>query len=218
MKNEEYSRMHTYEIMAQEGHMDSFNSFMTGKFFVMESNAVRVQNLGYDIGSVLESGREDATKMVDIGGGRGELLLQFRDALPGLSLTEKDLVVEEFNDDIGDIPGITLVRWDYKSGDPQPIRGAVIYHLAHVLHNLPDADAVRLLRKIRDAMAPYSRILVHEMARSTGMAFLHAAMMILYGGRERSPAEFRELAREAGLRVTFEAFPKFGDGVVELMK
>ncbi|KAL5043002.1 hypothetical protein BDW71DRAFT_216562 [Aspergillus fruticulosus] len=217
MGNQEYARMHTYAIMAEEGRMDSFNTFMTGKFFDVESNAVRLQRLGYDIASVLKSGQEDATKMVDIGGGRGELLMQFRDALPDLGLAVKDLVVEEFNDDIGDIPGITLVQWDYKSGDPQPIRGAVIYHLAHVLHNLPDLDAVRLLKKIRDAMAPYSRILVHEMARSTDMAFLHAAMMVLFGGRERSPTEFGELAREAGLRVTFEAFPKFGDGVLELM-
>ncbi|KAL4734526.1 putative O-methyltransferase [Aspergillus similis] len=171
------------------------------KFSDAESNAVRRCN-----------------QMVDIGGGRGELLLQFRDALPGLCLTDKDLVVEEFNDDIGDIPGITLVRWDFKSEDPQPIRGAVVYHLAHVLHNLPDLEAVRLLRKIRDAMAPYSRILVHEMARSTDMAFLHAAMIVLFGAKERSPAELGELAREAGLRVTFEAFPMYGDGVLELMR
>ncbi|KAL5001057.1 S-adenosyl-L-methionine-dependent methyltransferase [Aspergillus recurvatus] len=217
MGNQEYARMHTYAIMAEEGRMDSFNTFMTSKFFDVESNAVRLQKLGYDIGSVLKSVREDGAKMVDIGGGRGEMLLDFRDALPDLELTDSDLVVEEFNDDIGDIPGITLVRWDYKSECPQPIKGAVIYHLAHVVHNLPDLDAVRLLKKIRDAMAPYSRILVHEMARSTDMAFLHAAMMVLFGGRERSPAEFGELAKEAGLRVTFEAFPKFGDGVMELM-
>ncbi|KAL4973780.1 S-adenosyl-L-methionine-dependent methyltransferase [Aspergillus desertorum] len=183
----------------------SFNTFMTGKFFDVESNAVLLQSLGYDTASVLKSGQKDVTKMVDIGGGRGEMLIQFRDALPDSGLTVKDLVVEEFNDDIGEIPGITLVQWDYKSGDPQPIRGAVIYHLAHVLHNLSDLDAVRLLKKIRDAMAP------------TDVAFLHAAMMVLSGGRERSPAEFGELAREAGLRVTFEAFPKFGDGVLELM-
>ncbi|KAL4976240.1 O-methyltransferase [Aspergillus desertorum] len=194
-----------YAIMAEEGRMDSFNIFMTGKFFEMESNAVRLQRLGYDIGSVLKSGREDATKMVDIGGA-------------DLSLTEKDLVVEEFNNDIVYIPGINLAQWDFKSGDPQPIRGAVIYHLAHVLYNLPDLDAVRLLKKIHEAMAPYSRILAHEIARSTDTAFLHAAMMVLFGGRARSPAELGELAREAGLRVTFESFPKFGDDVLELMK
>ncbi|KAL4971209.1 hypothetical protein BDW66DRAFT_155882 [Aspergillus desertorum] len=165
MGNHDYARMHTYAIMAKEGRMNSFNTFMTGKFFDVESNAVRLQRLGYDICSVLKSGPEDATRMVDIGGGRGEMLMQFRDANLDLCLTKKDLVVEEFNDDIVDIPGITLVEWDYKSEDPQPIRGAVIYNLAHVLHNLPDIDAVRLLKKTHDAMAPHSRVLVHERAR-----------------------------------------------------
>ncbi|KAL4789552.1 S-adenosyl-L-methionine-dependent methyltransferase [Aspergillus venezuelensis] len=216
MGNERYAKEHTYSIMAEQGRMDSFNTFMTGKFFDVESNAERLQKLGYGLDAVLETAPPDAVKMVDIGGGRGEMLLHFKAAHP--ELEAKDLVVEEFNPDIGEIEGITQVQWNFKEDTPQPIKGALIYHLAHVLHNLADLDALRLLQKIAEAMAPYSRILIHEMAKKPEMAFLHSAMTVLYGGRERTPAEFRQLGEMAGLKVTFEAFPPKGDGVVELMK
>ncbi|RDW83604.1 putative O-methyltransferase [Aspergillus mulundensis] len=221
MGNERFAKSHMYSVMAECGRMASFNTFMTGKFFAVEDNAARLQNLGYDIRAVLQNPDIPATaiKMVDVGGGRGELLLHLRDALSDLNLTEQDLVVQEFNPDLGLTPGVTVMQWDYKAeaeAEEQPIKGAVIYHLAHVLHNLPDADAIRLLAKLRAAMAPYSRVLVHEFKRSTHMAFLHAAMIVAMGGRERSAEEFALLAREAGLRVAFQAFPERGDGVVEL--
>ena len=217
MGNEEYSKKHTYSIMSDEGRMDSFNSFMVGKFFKSPSSSERLQKLQYDLGAVLKSGPPTATKMVDIGGGRGEMLLELKEAFP--QLQAKDLVVEEFNDDLGDVPGITQVQWNFKDeSNPQPIKGALIYHLAHVLHNLPDLDAVRLLQRISEAMEQHSRILIHELTKSKDMALLHAAMMILFGGRERTPEEFRKLGEAAGLKITFEAFPPFGDGVIELMK
>jgi hypothetical protein len=38
------------------------------------------------------------------------------------------------------------------------------------------------------------------------------------GEPERTPAEFRKMADAAGLRVTFEAFPRISDGVMELRR
>ncbi|KAL4905044.1 hypothetical protein BDW74DRAFT_178053 [Aspergillus multicolor] len=219
MGNEAFAKEHMYSVMAAQRRMDSFNTFMTGKFFNVYNNAVRLQKLGYDIRVTLQDPQVPPTaiKMVDIGGGRGELLLHLRDALPDLNLSEKDLIVQEFNPDLGDTPGVTVMQWNYKSeSEAQPIQGAVFYHLAHVLHNLPDADAISLLKKIRAAMAPYSRVLVHEFKRTPHMAYLHVAMVVAMGGRERSPSEFELLAKEAGLRVTFQAFPEFGEGVLEL--
>jgi hypothetical protein len=217
MGNEEYSKKHAYAIMSDEGRMDSFNSFMDGKFFKSPSSPERLNMLQYDLGAVLESAPPTAIKMVDIGGSRGELLLELKEAFP--QLQDKDLVVEEFNDDLGNVPGITQVQWNFKDeSSPQPIKGALIYHLAHVLHNLPDLDAVRLLQRIGEAMEPHSRILIHELAKGKEMAMVHVAMVILFGGRERTAEEYRKLAEAAGLKVTFEAFPPLGDGVIELMK
>ncbi|KAL4803731.1 S-adenosyl-L-methionine-dependent methyltransferase [Aspergillus unguis] len=213
MGKQQYAGQHTYSIMAAEGRMDSFNTFMVGKFFKPRSTPDRLQTLGYDLESVISE--SSTKKMVDVGGGRGEMLLELKDAFP--QLAADDLIVEEFNNDLGAlIPGITLINWNYKDGDsPQPIKGALVYHLAHILHNLPDLDAARLLQKIAAAMAPYSRLLVHEFSKNVHYAKMHASMVALYGGRERTGSEWRQMAALAGLKVTFEAYPELGEGLVE---
>lgn len=39
-------------------------------------------------------------------------------------------------------------------------------------------------------------------------------MILLYGGRERTPQEWRQMAKLAGLKVTFEGFPESEPGTV----
>ncbi|KAL4939416.1 hypothetical protein BDV06DRAFT_225015 [Aspergillus oleicola] len=211
--------LHTYEIMAENDRMSSFNTFMQGRFGTDLSASERLKSLGYDLASVIKEARGQSlpTRMVDIGGGRGDILLDLKKSIPGLK--PQDLVVQEFNPDITDIPGITLINWDYsKEESPQPISGALIYHLSGVLHNLPDLAAARLLQKLSIAMAPYSRILIHERLRE-GAPEGNATMVVLYGGRERNLGEWRQLAELAGLKVTFSGFPEGSrQGVVEMRK
>ncbi|KAL3473210.1 S-adenosyl-L-methionine-dependent methyltransferase [Aspergillus californicus] len=217
MGNEKYAKEHSYGIMAAEGRLDSFNTFMTGKFVQGPKIPARLQGLGYDLAAVLaEAGPATSTKIVDIGGGRGELLLDIKEAFP--ELKKEDLIVQEFNDSIGDLDGVTVVSWDYRENSPQPVQGALIYHLSHILHNLPDLDAVKLLQKIAVAMAPHSRVLVHELTKNMNSAFLHAAMMETMGGRERNEADWRQIAAIADLTVSSAACPEFGVGVIELRK
>ncbi|KAL2801067.1 S-adenosyl-L-methionine-dependent methyltransferase [Aspergillus keveii] len=218
MGKEEYTNQHTYSIMAAEGRMESFNTFMVGKFFKPRKTPDRLHALGYDLAAVVkEAGPSTSTIMVDIGGGRGELLLEIQEAYP--QFQSSDLVVEEFNDDLGDVPGITMIGWNYKEEDsPQPVRGALIYHLAHILHNLPDLDAARLMQKVSEAMAPHSRLLVHEFSKNVNYAKMHSSMAVLYGGRERTGTEWRRMAALANLTVTFEAYPELGEGVVEFRR
>ncbi|KAL4983009.1 S-adenosyl-L-methionine-dependent methyltransferase [Aspergillus falconensis] len=222
MDKSEYIKKHAYSIMTAEGRMDSFNQFMEGKFFKPRKTPDRLQALGYDFAAVArEAGPSTSTVMVDIGGGRGEMLLELKEAFP--QFTAADLVVEEFQSD-NDLGGnqqteITLVNWNYKDEDsPQPVKGALVYHVAHILHNLPDLDAARLLQRISDAMAPYLRLLVHEFSKNKNYAFIHASMVALYGGRERTSAEWQRMAALAGFRITFEAYPELGEGVVEFRK
>lgn len=219
MGKEDYAEQHTYSIMAAEGRMDSFNTFMVGKFFKPRKTPDRLQALGYDLAAVVgEAGPSTSTMMVDIGGGRGEMLLDIKEAFPQFQAA--DLVVEEYNSDLGgNIPGITLVSWDFKEGNsPQPLQGALVYHMAHILHNLPDLDAIELMQKISAAMAPYSRLLVHEFSKNVNYAKMHASMSVLFGGRERTGTEWRRMAALAGLEVTFEAYPELGEGLLEFRK
>ncbi|CAI7627618.1 unnamed protein product [Penicillium discolor] len=221
MGQSELAEQHTYSIMETQGRMDSFNHFMVGKFLKFGTFPERVKSVGYDLDSALAGGTATNTStgsatMVDIGGGRGELLLEIQAAYPHLGA--EDLIVQEFNADIDSIPGVRLMKWNYKEEAEQPVPGACVYALQHILHNLPDLDAVALLQKISRAMAPGSRILIIEYAKNLTYTSLHASMIALYGGRERSSVEWRQMAGLCGLEVTFEVYVKAGESLVEMRR
>ncbi|KAJ5587973.1 uncharacterized protein N7459_003738 [Penicillium hispanicum] len=217
MGEEQLSRQHTYSIMEAQGRMDSFNQFMVGKFLKFGTFPNRVKGMGYDLDAVLGN-RDDISSvaMVDIGGGRGELLLEVQAAYPHLQPAH--LVVQEFNAVIGDVPGVRLMEWNYKESSEQPVVGARVYSLQHILHNLPDLDAVALLQKLSRAMAPSSRLLIIEYAKNLTYTSLHSSMIALYGGRERSAAEWQQLAQVSGLEVSFEAYVRAGESLVEMRR
>ncbi|OQE40999.1 hypothetical protein PENCOP_c005G05808 [Penicillium coprophilum] len=220
MGQSELAEKHTYSIMEAQGRMDSFNHFMVGKFLKFGTFPERVKSMGYDLdaalaGAVTDS-RTSSAVMVDIGGGRGELLLEVQAAYPHLGV--EDLVVQEFNADIDSVPGVRLMQWNYKEEPEQPICGACIYALQHILHNLPDLDAVALLQKISRAMAPGSRVLIIEYAKNLTYTSLHASMIALYGGRERSSVEWKQMADLSGLEVTFEVYVRAGESLVEMRR
>ncbi|KAL4995006.1 S-adenosyl-L-methionine-dependent methyltransferase [Aspergillus recurvatus] len=220
MGKEELAKLHTYAIMAAENRMSSFLNFMQGMFGIgIPGVSERLLSLGYDLNALVEEAGEQGlpTTMVDIGGGRGDLLLDVKASIP--SLADKDLILQELEPETADIRGLTVMKWDYaEKGGSQPIKGALIYHLSGILHNLPDSDAVQLLQKICDAMAPYSRILIHERLKDK-VPMGNATMIVLYGGRERNLGEWEALAEKAGLRVTFSMWPNGRyQGVVEMKK
>ncbi|KAL1999697.1 hypothetical protein VTN02DRAFT_4148 [Thermoascus thermophilus] len=215
MGDEELAREHTYSIMQRQGRMDSFNRFMEGKFGKFGKMPERVKSFGYDLDAAV-SGTESPVVMVDIGGGRGEMLLEVKEAYPHLQ--PHNLVLQEFNPDIGRVPGVTMMEWNFKDGSPQPVRGALNYSLTHIFHNLPDLDALELLQKIATAMAPYSRLLIHEFSKDIKYGNMHATMITLYAGRERSSSEWKRMAALCGLQVTFEAHPPAGEGLIEMRK
>ncbi|KXG51695.1 O-methyltransferase, family 2 [Penicillium griseofulvum] len=164
MGQPDLAKKHTYSIMESQGRMDSFNHFMVGKFLKFGTFPERVKSMGYDLDDALAGGtatssRSSSTTMVDIGGGRGELLLEVQAAYPHLGA--EDLIVQEFNADIDNVPGLHFMEWNYKDAE-QPVRGACVYALQHILHNLPDLDAVALLQKISRAMTSDSRVLIIE--------------------------------------------------------
>ncbi|KAJ9492405.1 hypothetical protein VN97_g802 [Penicillium thymicola] len=215
------AEQHTYSIMETQGRMDSFNHFMVGKFLKFGTFPDRVKSMGYELDSALAGDTTTNTStssatMVDIGGGRGELLLEVQAAYPQLGAD--DLIVQEFNADIVSVPGVRLMKWNYKEDAEQPVRGACVYALQHILHNLPDLDAVALLQKISRAMAPGSRVLIIEYAKNLTYTSLHASMIALYGGRERSSMEWRQMAGLCGLEVTFEVYVKAGESLVEMRR
>lgn len=215
MGDEALAWEHTYSIMQLQGRMDSFNMFMQGKFGRFGKMPERVKSFGYDLDAAV-AGTESPVVMVDIGGGRGEMLLEVKEAYPHLQ--PRNLVLQEFNPEIGSVPEVTMMVWNFKDGSPQPVRGALNYSLAHIFHNLPDLEALELLQKIAAAMAPYSRLLIHEFTKNANYGKMHATMITLYAGRLRSSAEWKRMAALCGLQVMFEAYPPAGEGLIEMRK
>jgi hypothetical protein len=202
--------------MHHTGRLDSFNIFMTGKLGRCGTMPDRARALGYDLDGLISSTEQPI--IVDVGGGRGELFLELKAAYPN-SLGKDSLVLQEYNAEIGAIPDITVMTWNYKEDrSEQPVKGALLYSLANVLHNLSDSEATKLLRNMARAMVPWPRLVIQESTKNAGCATTHAAMINVHAGKERTAAEWRDLAASSGLKVMFEAYLPVRKRLVEMMK
>lgn len=117
---------------------------MTDKLFERLPEPEYIKSIGYDLDAAISGVPKGAVAVVDIGGGNGRTLQQSKDAYP--LLEPKDLVVQDCFASVDSVPGIALMKWDFKDDTPQPIQGARIYCLQHILHNNPDLQAVAILQ------------------------------------------------------------------------
>lgn len=111
----------------------------------------------------------DRVFMVDVGGGLGHDLLAFVEKYqnPDLrfELQELPSIIQQAKKEISDSqreldPRISMSVHDFFS--EQPVQGAAIYFMHKIMHDWPDADCVRILSRLRDAMAVDSSIFVNE--------------------------------------------------------
>jgi hypothetical protein len=200
--------------MYDQGRLPSFNYFMEGKFVIPAPMPERVKNLGYGLDAVIKSTRNPV--IVDIGGGNGQMLQEIKAAYPELSFN--NLILEELNAAIHPDTNIQAIEWDAKSGKPQPVIGAAIYSLMHIFHNTPDIETLLLMKKLATAMNASSKMLIHEFSKNLNYTNMHASMISMMGGGERTSKQWHQLAEISGLKVTFESYPELGEGLVEMMK
>jgi len=143
--------------------------------------------------------------VVDVGGGTGALLAQILRAQPNITGTLVDLPStiarsQELFDEAGVADRVTTRAQSFF--DPLP-SGADLYLLKNVLADWPDRDALALLRRAAEAARPDGRLVVigGVTPDTDAGAPPELLMLVLVGGKGRTLTEFRELAREAGLRV-----------------
>ena len=138
--------------------------------------------------------------ILDAGGGTGELAFALLRSCPGLLATVMDRteVVDSANtpEDLEGrcrfVAGDLLGKWPVKSD-------AVI--LARVLHDWPDRDALRILKRAREAMYKDSMLYVVEMVlddETGGGGLLDLNMLVMTQGAERTEEQFRALFAQAG--------------------
>jgi cyclopropane fatty-acyl-phospholipid synthase-like methyltransferase len=152
----------------------------------------------------------DSQRIVDVGGGRGALitaLLQANPHVQGL-LFDRDAVTPQTQRRIAEA-GLAD-RCEVRGGSflEEVPTGGDTYFIKHVLHDWPDDGVRTILRNVRRAMSPTSRLLIVEMltehgefGRDFACKWYDFVQMVGPGGRERTLAEFETLLTEAGFRL-----------------
>jgi O-methyltransferase domain/Dimerisation domain len=145
---------------------------------------------------------------VDIGGASGTLvhsLLMANSQLHGIVLDLPDVVpsATAAAAALGLAQRSRAMAGDFFTDVPE----ADIYLLKNVLHDWNDEEAVRILKRCRQAMRTGGRVVVvemllGEMGEPGIAALMDLNMMVLLTGGERTLAEFSGLLQDAGLRFS----------------
>jgi hypothetical protein len=163
--------------------------------------------------------------LVDVGGGRGVLLAAILRAHPSMHgiLVDRPAAIPAARAHLeaaSVADRADCIAADFFDAVPA---GAGAYLLSRVIHDWDDDDAARILVTCREAMDPASRLLIveailPERARDRPAAIrMDVHMLILFGARERTEAEFRELLDRSGFlarRVLMTGSPA-GLGIIE---
>ncbi|MCC6390462.1 MAG: hydroxyneurosporene methyltransferase, partial [Bryobacterales bacterium] len=141
--------------------------------------------------------------VVDVGGGTGALLAEVLRAHPGTRGILVDLPrtvarSAELLQAAGVADRVSTAGQSFF--DPLP-PGGDIYMMKNVLAGWPDAEAEQLLRRCAEAARPNGRVVVLSGVTPNATASPELLMLVLVGGKDRTLAEFGELACAAGLEI-----------------
>ncbi|MGH7693013.1 MAG: methyltransferase [Candidatus Dormibacteria bacterium] len=146
--------------------------------------------------------------VADVGGGTGTLLTRILSAYPKLRGVLIDLVANSA--EAADVIAKAGVadRCEVAATDffGPLIRGADVYVLRNIIHDWPDEQAVRILRRGAEAAGETGRVLVVDRVVGEGsnqheLTGMDLRMLVLFASRERTLDEFNELAAAAGMSL-----------------
>lgn len=183
-----------YRAHPDEGHQ--FASMMSERTAMQASDIVATVDLS------------EHRHLVDIGGAHGALLAALLRADPRAhgTLFDRPEVVAGVEHHLGD-PDLAgrceIVGGDFFGAVPA---GGDAYLLKLILHDWPDEDARRILRSVRAAIEPEGRLYVIELVlppdgEPSIAHVLDLSMLVAFGGRERTLAEYGALLDDAGFRL-----------------
>lgn len=143
-------------------------------------------------------------RIADIGGGRGHLLQRILETTPSANGVLFDLphVTQEAS-------ALASDRLKLQPGDffKDTLPTADLYVLMEVIHDWADEEAVRILKAVRSAAPPDSKLLVVENIVPETSAphwakALDINMLAMTGGLERTRGEYEKLLATAGFRLS----------------
>jgi hypothetical protein len=160
-------------------------------------------------------------QIVDVGGGRGELLAEMLRRQPNLRgvLFEQPCVVAAAQGLLG-AAGVAD-RCRIEAGDffDRVPTGGDLYLLKAVIHNWNDEAATAILANCRRAMSRHARIVIAEApldpAKSSIDSLMDLHMLVVHGGQERTEAELGELLSSSGFRMKSALTTDAGISLIE---
>jgi ubiquinone/menaquinone biosynthesis C-methylase UbiE len=165
-------------------------------------------------------------KLVDVGGGKGSLLAAILQAYPRIAgvLFDRPDVIGRANNSLE--TAAMNARCQFVGGDflEAVPAGGDAYLLKNVIHNWDDERAIAILQRCHQAMNEQGRLLVIEIVIPPGNEFFEGKFMDLNmlvmcpGGRERTEAEFRDLFKSAGFKLTKTIPTKSEVSIIEGVK
>lgn len=151
-----------------------------------------------------------------VGGSSGSTAIMLATAHPHLNVVVEDLAgpIESATARIAELQENVQSRiqaFEHDFFQPQPQKGADVYLLRTILHDWPDADAVKIVKGIVDAMAPSSRLLIMDMvlpkpgsgSRTHEAALRQKDLMMIgtFNAKEREVEEWSALLESADARL-----------------
>ncbi|KAI5779405.1 O-methyltransferase-domain-containing protein [Geopyxis carbonaria] len=196
--------------------------------------------LSYEVGSLADlypwASLPAGSTIVDVGGGRGQVMRSVAARFPAADL---HFVIQDLADNVAageaalaaspenDALAAKFSWAPHDFFDPQPVRGAAVYFLRHILHDWPDAECKRILAQIVPAMVPgVSRLLVCDMVvppmgAPKAVAHRDLLMMAHLAGMERTREMFEGLFRAVDSRLVVEKVWKLdtsGEGGARILE
>ncbi len=148
-------------------------------------------------------------KLVDVGGGTGNLLTTILQAHPHLEGLLYDLphVAAEAREEIakkGLSDRCEVAEGSFFESVPE---GGDAYMMSHIIHDWNEDQCVQILENCRKAMNKESKLLLVEMVIPAGNEFhpsklLDLIMLTIPGGKERTADEYADLFSKAGFELT----------------
>jgi hypothetical protein len=145
--------------------------------------------------------------IVDVGGGRGDLISSIMQANPRLKGILFDLPqgTGEAQSQLG-TKGVAdrcqIIRGSFFNSVPE---GGDVYTLSRILHDWPDDKAATILANCRKAIREDGTLLIRDNVLTDGDELgsqLDLTMMIMTGGQERTESEWKNLLHSAGFALT----------------
>ncbi|MQA08719.1 MAG: methyltransferase [Pseudonocardiaceae bacterium] len=149
----------------------------------------------------------DTKLLVDIGGGRGDLvatLLQRHPAMHAVVFDRPHAVADaaELLQSAGVADRAQVTAGDFFEGVPE---GGDTYVLCRILHDWDDQQAAHIMSNVADVLPAGGRVVVIEAVVPEGdeshpAKLMDITMLAMHKGKERSESEFAALFESAGLR------------------